>query len=78
MSGSEAAAMRIIALSATIPNIDDVGAWLHVPEEYRFRFGDECRPVKVRRHANGAGFVIVFCYSISFPFHCLFAFMCCL
>jgi len=36
---------RVIALSATMPNIEDVAAWLDAPEETTFAFGEEYRPV---------------------------------
>jgi len=36
---------RVVALSATMPNIDDVAAWLDAPEETTFAFGEEYRPV---------------------------------
>ena len=36
---------RIIALSATMPNIDDVAAWLDAPDETTFQFDEEYRPV---------------------------------
>ncbi|WP_101298106.1 DEAD/DEAH box helicase [Halegenticoccus soli] len=36
---------RIVALSATMPNIDDVAEWLDAPPEATFAFGDEYRPV---------------------------------
>ena len=36
---------RIVALSATMPNIDDVAAWLDAPEETTFAFDEEYRPV---------------------------------
>ncbi len=38
-------APRVVALSATMPNVDDVAAWLDAPEETTFKFGDEYRPV---------------------------------
>ncbi|RZH67313.1 DEAD/DEAH box helicase [Natrinema altunense] len=38
---------RIVALSATMPNIDDVAAWLDAPEETTFEFGEEYRPVEL-------------------------------
>ncbi len=38
-------APRIVALSATMPNVDDVAAWLDAPEETTFEFGEEYRPV---------------------------------
>jgi replicative superfamily II helicase len=36
---------RVVALSATMPNIDDVAAWLDAPDETTFAFGDDYRPV---------------------------------
>ncbi|RQG96218.1 DEAD/DEAH box helicase [Natrarchaeobius oligotrophus] len=36
---------RIVALSATMPNVDDVAAWLDAPDETTFEFGEEYRPV---------------------------------
>jgi len=41
---------RIVALSATMPNIDDVAAWLDAPPEATFAFGDQYRPVDL--HAD--------------------------
>jgi len=36
---------RIVALSATMTNIEDVAEWLDAPPESTFAFGDEYRPV---------------------------------
>jgi len=36
---------RIVALSATMPNIDDVAEWLDAPDETTFAFGEQYRPV---------------------------------
>jgi len=36
---------RVIALSATMPNVDDVAAWLDAPAESTFSFGEAYRPV---------------------------------
>jgi replicative superfamily II helicase len=36
---------RIVALSATMPNSDDVADWLDAPPETTFSFGEEYRPV---------------------------------
>ncbi|MDF9747160.1 DEAD/DEAH box helicase [Natrinema salsiterrestre] len=48
---------RIVALSATMPNIGDVAAWLDAPEETTFEFGEEYRPVElnagVRTYTHG-------------------------
>ncbi|MFC7200930.1 DEAD/DEAH box helicase [Halospeciosus flavus] len=41
---------RVVALSATMPNIDDVAAWLDAPPETTFAFDDEYRPVDL--HAD--------------------------
>src|SRR6056297_3155420 len=48
---------RVVALSATMPNIDDVAAWLDATPESTFEFGDEYRPVDlhagVRTYKHG-------------------------
>jgi replicative superfamily II helicase len=36
---------RVVALSATMPNIDDVAGWLDAPDDHTFTFGEEYRPV---------------------------------
>ncbi|MWG34921.1 DEAD/DEAH box helicase [Halomarina oriensis] len=36
---------RIVALSATMPNVDDVARWLDAPPECTFEFDDAYRPV---------------------------------
>ncbi|MHC3437012.1 DEAD/DEAH box helicase [Natrialbaceae archaeon A-gly3] len=36
---------RVVALSATMPNVDDVAAWLDAPPECTFEFDEEYRPV---------------------------------
>jgi len=41
---------RIVALSATMPNIEDVAGWLDAPPESTFAFGDDYRPVDL--HAD--------------------------
>ncbi|SEW28256.1 DEAD/DEAH box helicase [Natrinema salifodinae] len=38
---------RIVALSATMPNVDDVAAWLDAPDETTFEFGEKYRPVEL-------------------------------
>jgi replicative superfamily II helicase len=38
-------APRVVALSATMPNIEDVAEWLDAPPEATFSFGDDYRPV---------------------------------
>jgi replicative superfamily II helicase len=50
-------APRIVALSATMPNVDDVARWLDAPAECTFEFGEEYRPVPlhatVETYAHG-------------------------
>ncbi|MFC7224763.1 DEAD/DEAH box helicase [Halalkalicoccus sp. GCM10025322] len=41
---------RIVALSATMPNVEDVADWLDAPPETTFSFGEEYRPVDL--HAD--------------------------
>ncbi|WP_276280160.1 DEAD/DEAH box helicase [Halorussus caseinilyticus] len=36
---------RVVALSATMPNVSDVADWLDAPPENTFQFGDDYRPV---------------------------------
>jgi len=36
---------RVVALSATMPNVEDVAAWLDAPAEATFQFDDSYRPV---------------------------------
>jgi ATP-dependent DNA helicase HFM1/MER3 len=40
--------MRIVALSATLPNISDVGQWLSCKEDSIYYFGSQYRPVPLR------------------------------
>ena len=51
--------VRFIALSATVPNSDDIAKWLgkdpmnaHIPAA-RERFGEEFRPVRLQKHVCG-------------------------
>ncbi|PSQ16281.1 DEAD/DEAH box helicase [Halobacteriales archaeon QS_8_69_26] len=41
---------RIVALSATMENVEEVAEWLDAPPDNTFSFGDEYRPVEL--HAN--------------------------
>ncbi|KAL8851700.1 MAG: hypothetical protein Q9221_003431 [Calogaya cf. arnoldii] len=59
---SVASNVRFLALSATVPNSDDIATWLglnpttqHVPA-CRERFGEEFRPVKLQKHVYGLSF----------------------
>jgi len=48
---------RVVALSATMRNVEDVAAWLDAPPETTFTFGEEHRPVPltadVKTYAHG-------------------------
>jgi replicative superfamily II helicase len=50
-------APRVVALSATMQNVDDVAAWLDAPAETTFQFDDSYRPVEldadVRTYTHG-------------------------
>ena len=39
---------RFVALSATMPNVEDVAGWLDAPPEATFAFGDDYRPVDLQ------------------------------
>ncbi|WP_436346129.1 DEAD/DEAH box helicase [Natronorubrum sp. FCH18a] len=39
---------RVVALSATMPNVDDVAAWLDAPGETTFEFDESYRPVDLK------------------------------
>lgn len=45
--------VRIIAVSATIPNIWEVAEWLKVPSSCVCVFGEEYRPVKINKVVLG-------------------------
>ncbi|CAK9176144.1 unnamed protein product [Ilex paraguariensis] len=53
MKSSPLAHVRFLAVSATIPNIDDLAEWLVVPIEGIKRFGEEMRPVKLTTKVFG-------------------------
>ncbi|MFC6952524.1 DEAD/DEAH box helicase [Halorubellus litoreus] len=38
---------RVVALSATMPNVEDVAAWLDAPPECTFEFSEKYRPVEL-------------------------------
>jgi len=48
---------RIVALSATMQNVEDVADWLDAPDDCTFQFGDDYRPVplsaSVETYAHG-------------------------
>ncbi|XP_058088895.1 DExH-box ATP-dependent RNA helicase DExH17 [Magnolia sinica] len=53
MRSSPLAHVRFLAVSATIPNIEDLAEWLMVPSEGIKRFGEEMRPVKLTTKVFG-------------------------
>lgn len=54
--------VRFVALSATVPNSEDIAQWLGKdPKDQRLpahreRFGEEFRPVKLQRHVHGLSY----------------------
>uniref|UniRef100_A0A0D3AWA2 DNA 3'-5' helicase n=1 Tax=Brassica oleracea var. oleracea TaxID=109376 RepID=A0A0D3AWA2_BRAOL len=50
---STLASVRLLAVSATIPNIEDLAEWLKVPTAGIKRFGEEMRPVKLTTKVFG-------------------------
>jgi ATP-dependent DNA helicase HFM1/MER3 len=44
---------RFVAVSATIPNVADIAAWLHVPPGGLHVFGQEHRPCKLQTFVRG-------------------------
>jgi len=67
---------RIVALSASSPNVRDIGKWINAPEQNIFFFGDEHRPITPRyvsayqshicahTHLYASPFEIMFCYTL--------------
>ncbi|ESQ32691.1 hypothetical protein EUTSA_v10003551mg [Eutrema salsugineum] len=53
LSSSPLASVRLLAVSATIPNIEDLAEWLKVPTAGIKRFGEEMRPVKLTTKVFG-------------------------
>ncbi|KAJ7970807.1 DExH-box ATP-dependent RNA helicase [Quillaja saponaria] len=47
------ASIRFLAVSATIPNVEDLAEWLKVPFQGIKRFGEEMRPVKLATKVFG-------------------------
>ncbi|KAK7411205.1 hypothetical protein VNO78_02637 [Psophocarpus tetragonolobus] len=53
MKSNPLAEVRFQAVSATIPNIEDLAKWLEVPDQGIKRFGEEMRPVKLTTKVFG-------------------------
>ncbi|KAL2500073.1 ATP-dependent DNA helicase MER3-like protein [Abeliophyllum distichum] len=53
MKSSPLSHVRYLAVSATIPNINDLAEWLKVPIQGIKRFGEEMRPVKLTTKVFG-------------------------
>ena len=51
--GWPASRMRIVALSATLPNLSDLAAWIEAPREATFSFDASFRPVRLQHHVLG-------------------------
>ncbi|TKY63225.1 ATP-dependent DNA helicase MER3-like [Spatholobus suberectus] len=53
MKSNPLAQVRFLAVSATIPNVEDLAKWLDVPDQGIKRFGEEMRPVKLTTKVFG-------------------------
>ncbi|KAJ4831496.1 hypothetical protein Tsubulata_004728 [Turnera subulata] len=53
MKCSPLSCVRSLAVSATIPNIEDLAEWLNIPAQGIKRFGEEMRPVKLTTKVFG-------------------------
>ncbi|KAL9674417.1 hypothetical protein QQ045_030689 [Rhodiola kirilowii] len=53
MKSSPLATVRFLAVSATIPNVEDLAEWLMAPPQGIKRFGEEMRPVKLTTKVFG-------------------------
>ncbi|KAJ8443907.1 hypothetical protein Cgig2_032731 [Carnegiea gigantea] len=53
MKSTALAHVRFAAVSATIPNLEDLAEWLMVPPQGMKRFGEEMRPVKLTTKVFG-------------------------
>jgi ATP-dependent DNA helicase HFM1/MER3 len=51
--GLPASKLRILAASATLPNVEDIGRWLEAPPEAIFNFDYTYRPVPLEIHVLG-------------------------
>ena len=51
--GWPGASLRTLAISATLPNLRDVAAWLGVGPGRTFQFGDEYRPTPLTTYVIG-------------------------
>ena len=45
--------VRLVAISATVRNVDDVAEWLRAPPQGLKAFGEELRPVKLTTIVKG-------------------------
>ncbi|KAG6790126.1 hypothetical protein POTOM_006273 [Populus tomentosa] len=68
MKSSPLSCVRFLAVSATIPNIEDLAEWLNIPVQGIKRFGEEMRPVKlttkvfdILMHYSRGKSALVFC-----------------
>lgn len=53
MEGLPLSYLRLGAVSATVPNADDVAAWLGAPPHALRVYGEEMRPVKLEINVRG-------------------------
>lgn len=53
LAGTPLSRLRLLAVSATIPNVADVGAWLGAPRGFSPSFGDEYRACALEVKVHG-------------------------
>ena len=53
LAGTPLSRLRFVAVSATIPNVSDVGAWLGAPRGFSPSFGDEYRACALEVKVHG-------------------------
>ena len=53
LAGTPLSRLRIVAVSATIPNVADVGAWIGAPRGFSPSFGDEYRACALEVKVHG-------------------------
>ena len=53
LAGTPLSRLRFVAVSATIPNVADVGAWLGAPRGFSPSFGDEYRACALEVKVHG-------------------------
>ena len=53
LASTNLAQLRVLAVSATIPNVGDIATWLEVPQSGCKAYGEEMRPVQIQTIVKG-------------------------